>query len=87
MPPPLQKPEDKLDRIITILEKMNRRDRLRTIGGFFRTIISFIPIALVIFFTWYGIKYSDELLQKITSKAAEQAGRVARESAVGNFFR
>lgn len=79
-------PQDKIDQIITILEKMNRRDRLRTIGGFVRTIVGFVPIIIVVFFTWYSIKYGDQLLQKITSMAAEQAGRVAKQNAVSDFL-
>lgn len=85
-PPAPQTTEDKLDRIVEILDRMNRRDRLRTIGGFIRGILNLIPIIIVVFFTWYTIKYGDQLLEKITSMAAEQAGRVAQQNAVGNFL-
>lgn len=87
MAPTAQKPEDKLEKIIVILEKMNRRDRWRTIGGFIRGIFSLIPIVIVIFLTWYTIKYGDLLLQKITSMAAEQAGRVAQQNALSDFMK
>jgi len=79
-------PQDKLDRIIELLDRMNRRDKLRTIGGFIRGVFSMIPIIIVVFFTWYSIKYGDQLLQKITSMAAEQAGRVAKQNAVSDFL-
>jgi len=81
-----QTTEDKLDRIVTILDRMNRRDRLRTIGGFIRGVFSIIPIIIVVFFTWYTIKYGDQLLEKITSMAAQQAGKVAQQNAVSDFM-
>ncbi|MDD5041553.1 MAG: hypothetical protein PHX87_04350 [Candidatus Peribacteraceae bacterium] len=88
MPPTSPKPpQDKLEQILVILKRMDRRDRLRTIGGFVRTIIGFVPIAIVVFFTWYTIKYGDQLLQKITSMAAEQAGKVAQQNAVSDFMK
>lgn len=86
-PAPAPQSEDKLDRIIAILDRMNRRDRLRTIGGFIRGIIGLIPLAIVIFFTWYTIKYGDQLLEKITSMAAQQAGKVAQQNAVSDFMK
>lgn len=86
-PPAPQTTEDKLDRIVTILDRMNRRDRLRTIGGFIRGVFSIIPIIIVVFFTWYTIKYGDQLLEKITSMAAQQAGKVAQQNAVSDFMK
>jgi len=85
MPSPLKTP-DSVEQILEILKRMDRRDRLRTIGGFIRGILNLIPIIIVIFFTWYGIKYGDQLLEKITSMAAEQAGKVAQQSTMGNFL-
>lgn len=75
-PAPLSN-DEKLDVIIMHLSRMDRRDRLRTIGSFIRGIIGLIPIIIVLAATWYTVKYGDTLLQKITSMAAEQAGRVA----------
>ncbi|MDO8468421.1 MAG: hypothetical protein Q7S29_01550 [Candidatus Peribacter sp.] len=86
-PLPPQTTEDKLDRIVAILDRMNRRDRLRTIGGFIRGVFSIIPIIIVVFFTWYTIKYGDQLLEKITSMAAQQAGKVAQQNAVSDFMK
>ncbi|OIO53041.1 hypothetical protein AUJ46_06020 [Candidatus Peregrinibacteria bacterium CG1_02_54_53] len=87
MPPSPTKSPDALEEILTILRRMDRREKLRTIGGFIRGIFSLIPIVIVIFFTWYTIKYGDQLLQKITSMAAEQAGRVAQQNAVSDFMK
>jgi len=84
--PAPQTTEEKLDQIVAILDRMNRRDRLRTIGGFIRGVFNLIPVVIVVFFTWYTIKYGDQLLQKITSMAAEQAGKVAQQNAVSDFM-
>ncbi|MFH1444568.1 MAG: hypothetical protein ABIG34_04235 [Candidatus Peregrinibacteria bacterium] len=87
MAPTPAKSLDTPEQILEILQRMDRRERLRTIGGFIRGIFSLIPIVIVIFFTWYTIKYGDQLLQKITSMAAEQAGRVAQQNAVSGFMK
>ncbi|MDD4287941.1 MAG: hypothetical protein PHO20_04450 [Candidatus Peribacteraceae bacterium] len=87
MPPsPSIKEPDSLEQILTILKRMDRRDRMRTIGGFIRSVLSLIPIVIVVFFTWYTIKYGDQLLEKITSMAAQQAGKVAQQNAVSDFM-
>ncbi|ALM09994.1 MAG TPA: hypothetical protein DEB30_03045 [Candidatus Peribacter riflensis] len=87
MPVPLKSPPpDNVTQILEILKRMDRRDRLRTIGGFIRGIFSIIPIVIVIFLTWYTIKYGDQLLEKITTMAAEQAGRVAKQNTITNFM-
>lgn len=65
--------EDKLDLIVRHLERMDKRDRLRTWGGFFRTIIGFIPLVIFLFSAWYFYNNADEILKKITAEAAEQA--------------
>ena len=81
-----KKTEDKLDVIIMHLEKMDRRDRLRMIGGFFRSILGLIPIALTIFALWYTFKHGDELLEKITKQAAQEAANITTNRA-GDFVR
>lgn len=65
--------EEKLDAIVTHLDRMDRRDRLRTWGGFFRAMLGFIPLVIFIVSTWYLYNHSDEILKKITEQAAEQA--------------
>jgi len=83
--PPSKPPEDELTQILTILQRMEKRDRWRTIGGFIRSVIGMIPIAIAIFLTWYTIKYGDQLLQKITTMAAQQAGKVAQQNMLQDF--
>lgn len=90
MPPPSPlktPPPDTLTQILTILQRMDRRDRIRTTWAGIRGVLSLIPIIIVVFFTWYTIKYGDQLLQKITSMAAEQAGKVAQQNAVSDFMK
>ena len=64
---------------------MDRRDKLRTIGSFFRSILSLIPMMLFLWATWYTVQNGDALLKKITTMAAEQAGKVAQQNA-GNIY-
>lgn len=70
--------DDKLDVIIEYLRKMNRRDRLRMIGGFFRGLLSIIPIVFFLISMWYVYAYGDALLEKVAAVAAKQAANVAR---------
>lgn len=60
---------------------MDRRDRLRTIGGFFRGIIGLLPIILVLASAWYVYQNSDKLLKQVTEEAAKQAAKYTEENA------
>ena len=71
--------EDKLDVIIHYMHKMDRRDRLRTWGGFLRGVLGLIPIAAVVWSVWYFYEHGDEMLMKITTMATQQAAQVAEE--------
>lgn len=73
--------DEKLDRIIAILDRMNRRDRLRTIGGFLRGILGLIPIAILLGSVWYVVAHGDDVLRKITEQAARQAAELTGSSA------
>ncbi len=84
--PPSPKEPDALEQILTILKRMDRRDRIRTTWAGIRGVLSLIPIVIVVFLTWYTIQYGDQLLEKITSMAAEQAGRVAKQNAITDFI-
>jgi len=78
--PPPKNTKEQLDLILHYLNKINKRDRLRTIGGFFRGILGLIPIAVMLFALWYAYAHGDELLEKITKMAAEQATSMTTES-------
>lgn len=64
--------DDKLDEILQCLQRMDRRDRLRSIGGILRGLIQLLPIALILGSAWYFYGHSDEILRKIAKTAAEQ---------------
>jgi len=81
--PKIPTTDDKLDIIISHLQRFEKREKLRMWGSFVRNVISLIPVLIFIAATWYTVKYGDVLLQKITSMAAEQAGRVAAQNANG----
>lgn len=89
MPKPVQKPvgsptDQKLDRIVDILERMNKRDKMRTWGGFVRTIIHFIPLIILIWSVWFTYYHWDELLQEISRAAAEQSAAMLQDQG-GDF--
>jgi hypothetical protein len=64
--------DDRLDVIITYLRRMDRRDKWRTVGGFFRGLVSLIPIILLLWGTYYLYENSDEILTKITQETVKQ---------------
>lgn len=76
--PPPESDSDRLDQILFHLRRMDRRDRWRTVGGFFRSIITIIPVLLVIASAWYFYRYSDQILEKISAQAAQQAAKFAQ---------
>lgn len=72
-PAPTNVTEARLNTIVDILERMNSRDRWRTAGGFVRSLISLIPMALFVWSTVYFFLHSDEIMKKIVSLSAEAA--------------
>jgi hypothetical protein len=72
--------EEKLNAILETLERLDRRDRWRTMGGFLRTIIGLIPLAIFLWFLWYGVTYSDQILEKLISMTAEQVNKTAQQT-------
>lgn len=73
--------DDKMDIIIEHLHRMDKRDRLRTWGGFFKGILGLIPIVVMLISIWYVFEHGDELLQKITQQAAKEAAAMTGNSA------
>lgn len=72
--------EEKMDLILVYLHRMDKRDRLRTWGGFVRGLIGLIPIILLVWSTWYFLKHGDELMMKMTKYAAESAAGMTKEN-------
>ncbi len=86
MPPPPPSspvPDDKLDIIIAYLDRMDRRDRARTWGGFVKFLVSLIPIIILVWSTWYFFAHSDEILSKVTEQAARQAASITQSGSQG----
>ncbi len=61
------------------LEKMDKRDRLRTVGGFFRSIINIIPVILLLWSSWYFYKHGPEIINMISLQAATSAASLAKD--------
>ena len=72
--------DDKLEDILQCLERMDRRDRMRTIGGTIRSLLHLIPLLLILWSTWYFYEHSDEVLRTISGVAAEQASKVTQNA-------
>lgn len=73
----------KLDGIIAILDRMNRRDRMRTIGGFIRGIIALIPMILLLWSAWYFSQHGAELMKTIADQAAKSAATYTQKQSGG----
>lgn len=71
---------EKLDTIISHLERMDRRDRLRTIGGFVRSLITLVPAILFILSALYLYRNFDDVLERVTAESAKQAAAMAGDN-------
>ncbi len=71
--------EAKVDEIIEILKRMDRRDKLRTVGGFFRAIIALIPIILLLWSAWYFAGHGTEVMKMISDQAASSAAQYTQQ--------
>ena len=83
--PPPQTLEQKLDQIILHLEKLDKRDRWRTIGGFFRFLINLIPLALLLLGSWYFVNHTSEFIKMMTDQAAKSAATFTKTESTSIF--
>src|SRR5687767_10860222 len=63
----------KLDLIARYLHNMDRRDRMRAVGGTIRMLIAIGYFAIVAWSTWYVFAHSKELMRKISEITLQQA--------------
>ncbi len=77
MPPaPVQNPtalEAKLDEIILHLQRLDKRDKWRTVGGSIRTAITLIPLILLLGSAWYFVQHGAEFMKMVADQAAKSA--------------
>ena len=88
MPTPTTKPvtvEAKLDQILFHLERMDRRDKLRMIGGFFRGLLGIIPLVLLLLSGWYFVNHGAEFMKMIADQAASSAAHYTKNQSNGMF--
>lgn len=70
-PEPKKTPEEKMDELLAILHRMDRRDRARMIGSTIRSIIGLIPLVLLLWSSWYLLYHGEEFIQRITEQTVK----------------
>lgn len=69
-----------MDQVLVYLHRMDRRDRLRTMGGFIRGVMALIPLILLLWSVWYFIEKGPELMSEITKQAVQQSAEYTQGS-------
>lgn len=64
--------EELLEMILYYLQRMEKRDKWRTVGGTIRSIINLIPIVILIVSTWYLYAHGEEMIRLITKTMTQQ---------------
>lgn len=75
--------DGKLEEILLHLRRMDKRDRLRMWGSFFRGLIGVLPILLFLYGAWYFYQNGEDVMQKMIQESAKQAAEVMKTSAGG----
>lgn len=75
--------EEQLEEILVHLRKMDARDKLRTWGGFFRGVLSIIPLVVFLWSIWYFINHGEELMKQIANTAASSAAEYTKNQSQG----
>lgn len=79
--PAPQTTDERLDLIIEYMRRMDRRDKMRSVGGFINSLIRLIPLAIFVWSTWYFYQNGDDIMRNLTKQAAQQAAQMAGEQA------
>lgn len=80
---PPKNTEEKLDVIIDLLQKNDRREKRRSIGALIHGLFSLIPAFILLLSVWYIYSNGERLLDAISRKAAEQAAAITQGQAAG----
>ncbi len=84
--PPVQTTTDeKLQQILNHMERMDKRDKLRTYGGFIRNAITVTPVLIFLFSAWYFYQHGPELLQQITDMTVKSAAQQQQNGLMDQF--
>lgn len=78
-PKPLPPASLQLEEILEHLRRMDQRDRLRTWGGFFRSMLTLIPIVFFVWSLWYFYKNSAEIMKTVANQAASAAAEYTQK--------
>ena len=76
--PPLSDSET-LQQILVHLERMDKRDRIRTWGGMIRSAIAIVPVILFLLASWYAYYNIDAIIKKISEESAKQAAKYTEQ--------
>ena len=76
---------DKLDRIIHHLARMDQRDRWRTWGGFVRSIIGLVPVLVLLGSLWYFYQHGDQLIKQMTQQVVKQSAQY-QQGGMGDLY-
>ena len=70
-----EKMERTLAEIALHVKRMERRDHWRYIGGYFRTFLHIIPLAILLGSLWYVYEHGEDLLKTVVEEAAKRAAQ------------
>ena len=68
-----QSMEEKMDVVIAHLENLDRRDRLRMMGGVLHAILTLLPLVFFVWSTWYLYAHFDEIMSQMMRQSAQSA--------------
>jgi len=77
--------EELLELMLIHMQNMDRRDKLRTIGGFFKGLLAIIPIAILLLSTWYFYTHKDTLMQDMTKQIMTQMTSIMPQPSVNTM--
>lgn len=70
--------DEKLELVVMYLHRLDRRDRLRTIGGTIRGFLGLIPLIFVIASMLYFYQHGDEFIRNVTKEAVKQSAEYSQ---------